>query len=65
MATTDHYVGEIVQFVPRVTGGYVVATVTAVHDVPHFGTSLEIYVTDGTAYWPTGTVETISAEVLL
>ena len=61
----SHYVGEIVSFNPRVTGGYVTAVVLAVHDIPLFGVSLDIRVTDGTAYWPTGIRESISADVVL
>jgi hypothetical protein len=61
----DHYIGDVVEFSPRVTGGYVVAVVTAVHDIPLFGVTLDIRVTDGTRYWPPGTRESISADVLL
>ena len=57
-----HYVGEVIEYRPRITGGIVIAVVTAVHDSPLFGVSLTIRVTDGTAYWPVGTVETVSAD---
>lgn len=66
MATSDEFfVGQTVTFYPRITGGYVVATVEAIHEIPLYGTSLDILVTDGTRAWPTGLREAISADVVL
>lgn len=62
---SDHYIGEVIEFCPRVTGGYVTAVVLGVYHVPQHGVTLDIRVTDGTAYWPPGTRESISAEVVL
>ena len=59
---SDFYVGQTIEYRPRITGGVVIATVTAVHDIPLFGISLDILVTDGTAVWPTGTRESVSAD---
>jgi hypothetical protein len=61
---TPYFVGMTVQFRPRVTGGLVIATVTAVHDIPLYGVSLDIVVTDGTRVWPTGLRECIDASML-
>lgn len=59
-------IGDVIEFCPRVTGGYVTAVVLGVHSDPRFGgVTLDIRVTDGTAYWPTGTRESISADVVL
>ena len=58
---TDHQPGDVVEFTPGVTGGHVVAVVTAVHEIPLHGTSLTIRITDGTTIWLTGSTETIPA----
>lgn len=55
---------QVVEFSPLVTGGHVVAVVTAVHEIPLHGTSLTIRITDGTTIWLPGTVETIPAAML-
>lgn len=58
----DFFIGQVIEYRPPVTGGIVVAVVTAIHDIPLFGVSLEIRVTDGTRVWPPGTRETIPAD---
>ena len=58
----DFFIGQVIEYRPRVTGGIVVAVVTGIHDIPLFGVSLDIRVTDGTRTWPPGTRESISAD---
>lgn len=60
-AEREFYVGQVVQYRPPVTGGQVVAVVTAVHNM-QFGVSLDVRVTDGTRYWPTGCETAFFAE---
>lgn len=58
----DFFIDQVIEYRPRVTGGIVVAVVTAIHSVPLFGVTLDIRVTDGTRAWPPGTRESISAD---
>jgi hypothetical protein len=59
---SDFYVDQVVEYRPRITGGVVIAVVTAVRDIPLFGVTLDIRVTDGTGVWPTGLRTSVFAE---
>lgn len=61
MATTEHYVGEVIEYRPRVTGGVVVGVVTAVNGTGK-SAAVTFRVTDGTRVYPTGTTECVFAE---
>lgn len=61
----DFYVGQVVRFYPRVTGGEVVAVVTGVRFIPFWGPTVDIRVTDGTRYWPTGSTGSMDPEDLV
>jgi hypothetical protein len=63
---TNPFIGMQVEYRPRVTGGVVLGTVTAIREVPGFPeiTSATVMVTDGTAVWPAGQVEQFELGVL-
>jgi len=56
------YVGQVIRYRPRVTGGEVIGVITAVHRHPYYATSVTFRITDGNRLYPTGSTECVFAE---
>lgn len=59
------YVDQVIEYRPRITGGVVIGVVTAVRDIPRFGTAVTFRITDGNSLYRTGSTESMFAEDLL
>lgn len=56
-----YYVGQVVEYRPRVTGGVVIGVVTAINGTGK-SAAVTLRVTDGTRVYPTGITECVFAE---
>ena len=52
------YVGQVIRYRPRITGGEVIGVITAVHPHP-YASSVTFRITDGNRLYPTGATECV------